>query len=305
MSKGDSMSFSNQGEKIPNLFKDYRESGDTILRQCQLVQLHLLYVVDRVCKQHNIRYCLAYGSLLGAMRHKGFIPWDDDLDIWMPRKDYKKFLQIASQKLPADVMLHIPKLTPKISNPFAKLRDKYSYFCEPTQGMTVQDPSGIFLDIFPLEKSPGLPLCVTRFFLRCVSSPWNRKRWFLNRAARGLMSALINVPLAALCQVMYVLVKSTWVTLTMFSSDKYWCTMPEVGEVGIFRKDELFPFGSHLFEDGTFPVPANPDAVLKTCYGAWQQIPPECKRPRHAAIIDVFHPAQAYNSMEYPKQRMT
>ena len=285
---------------IPNLYKDKRETGETVLRKCQFVQLHLLYVMDRVCREHGLRYCLAYGSLLGAMRHKGFIPWDDDLDVWMPKKDYKKFLQIAGHKLPADVMLHTPNLTPKVSNPFAKLRDRYSYFCEPTQGMTARDPSGVFLDIFPLEKSPSLPLRVTQVLLKGVSSPWNRKRWFLNRAASGLISALINVPLAVLCQVIYVLMKTVWVMLTMFSSDKYWCAMPEVGEIGIFRKAELFPFGSHVFEDGTFPVPANPDAVLKTCYGVWQQVPPESKRPRHATIIDVFHSAQSHNSITYP-----
>ena len=74
---------------IPVGYKDRRAEGDTPLRQCQLVQLHLLHVLDAVCKELGLTYCLEGGTALGAARHNGFIPWDDDLDVGMPMKDYK------------------------------------------------------------------------------------------------------------------------------------------------------------------------------------------------------------------------
>ena len=91
---------------LPLLYKDRRKEGETILRQAQLVQLHLLYVLDAICKKYNLRYFLCGGTLLGAIRHHGFIPWDDDLDVTLPEEDYWKFLEIAPEELPEDVTVH-------------------------------------------------------------------------------------------------------------------------------------------------------------------------------------------------------
>ncbi len=74
------------------LFPDNREDGETPLRQCQLVMLRMLKIFDFLCAKHQIKYFLIGGSLLGAIRHKGFIPWDDDLDVAMTRDNYTKFL---------------------------------------------------------------------------------------------------------------------------------------------------------------------------------------------------------------------
>lgn len=68
------------------------------LRKLQLVEIDLLKEFIGICKENNLRYYMLGGTLLGAVRHKGFIPWDDDIDVGMPRKDYKKFLQIVKEK---------------------------------------------------------------------------------------------------------------------------------------------------------------------------------------------------------------
>ncbi len=78
------------------LFPDERESGETRLRQCQLVMLRMLKIFDHLCTRHNIEYFLTGGSLLGAVRHQGFIPWDDDLDVGMTRNNYEKFSACAT-----------------------------------------------------------------------------------------------------------------------------------------------------------------------------------------------------------------
>ena len=80
-------------------FSKYNGEG-TMLRKAQLRMLDILIAVDKICRKHNIPYWLDYGTLLGAVRHGGFIPWDDDLDISMMKEDYDRFLTIASKELP-------------------------------------------------------------------------------------------------------------------------------------------------------------------------------------------------------------
>ena len=87
------------------LFPDNRKSGETILRQAQLVMTRMFKIIDYICREHHLRYWMCSGTLLGAVRHQGFIPWDDDLDICMIREDYDRFIQIAQQELPSDLFL--------------------------------------------------------------------------------------------------------------------------------------------------------------------------------------------------------
>src|SRR5215218_6776773 len=91
------------------LFSDVRESGETRLRQCQLVMLRMLKIFDYLCRKHAVEYFLVGGSLLGAVRHQGFIPWDDDLDVGMTRKNYEKFLKLAVPELPYDIFFQTPQ----------------------------------------------------------------------------------------------------------------------------------------------------------------------------------------------------
>ena len=77
------------------------------VRQIQLGELSLLEKYIEICTKHNLRYYALGGTLLGAIRHKGFIPWDDDMDLGMPRKDYEKFLEICQNELPSNVILRI------------------------------------------------------------------------------------------------------------------------------------------------------------------------------------------------------
>ena len=86
-------------------FPDNRLTGDTSLRQIQLVMLRLLKIFDKICQEYNLTYWVDAGTLLGAIRHKGFIPWDDDLDVIMPYEDYLKFLKLPATVFPDDVFL--------------------------------------------------------------------------------------------------------------------------------------------------------------------------------------------------------
>src|SRR5438034_296812 len=112
-----------------NLFPDEREQGDNRLKQCQSVMLRMLKILDYLCTKHEISYFLNGGTLLGAIRHKGFIPWDDDLDIGMTRDNYEKFIQFAVPELPPDIFFQNDETDlyfPSCHIIEAKLRDRYS-----------------------------------------------------------------------------------------------------------------------------------------------------------------------------------
>lgn len=94
------------------------------LRQHQLRTLEILKVVDSICKTNNINYWLSSGTLLGAVRHKGFIPWDDDIDIEMLRDDFKKFNEVIPQYLPDNLKLQNHQTDKCYYWPFAKVRDE-------------------------------------------------------------------------------------------------------------------------------------------------------------------------------------
>lgn len=286
---------------IPLLYKDCRLEGDTPLRQCQLIQLHLLYVFDRICKENNLTYFLAGGTALGAMRHGGFIPWDDDLDVGMPMKDYKKFLKIASNVLPKDVILQTPKTNPNTAIPFSKLRDGYSFYYEMRPDIRTTDFAGAFLDVIPFEEVPNIAHCLKIFFLRAISSSWMRKCYFMNIASDGylkMLSALFLVPLFA-C--LHAMMRLTISVLKFFIKSKAVAPLFECGYGLYYPKEWLYTTEARLFENDYFSTPKCIEQYLMHQYGDWREIPPPEKRPRHAKIILPTTSQELLGAMIYPK----
>ena len=119
------------------------------LRQLQLTQLEILKVIDRFCRDHGIRYSLYAGTLLGAVRHKGFIPWDDDMDIHLPRKDFEKLKQVFDEYFHGKYIFRAPNHDPhsgyrcgKIENPKVQVWDVNSR------------SHGLMIDVFIIENLP-------------------------------------------------------------------------------------------------------------------------------------------------------
>ena len=108
-------------------FSQYNPEGST-LRKMQLRILDILVEIDKVCRKHGIGYWIDFGTLLGAVRHGGFIPWDDDLDIAMTSEDFQKFLEIAPKELPPTLFLQTKSTDPSYNMPVNKVRDKESFF---------------------------------------------------------------------------------------------------------------------------------------------------------------------------------
>ena len=133
-----------------NLFPDVRVQGTTPLRSAQLIMLRVLKYVDYICKVHGLRYSLEAGTLLGAIRGGGFIPWDDDMDLMMPRPDYERFLEISPALLPKTLLLHTSENDSKHLWPWAKIRDCNSEIVE-IDSPEYEGARGVFVDIYPID----------------------------------------------------------------------------------------------------------------------------------------------------------
>jgi lipopolysaccharide cholinephosphotransferase len=121
-----------------------------VMNDLQKVEFELLKIYIDFCEKHNLRYFLVGGSALGAVRHQGFIPWDDDVDVAMPREDYDKFIELGKKEFVGEIFLQTYETDPEYPYNFAKLRNSKTTFVEWVYQFTNMN-HGVWIDIFPLD----------------------------------------------------------------------------------------------------------------------------------------------------------
>lgn len=287
---------------IPLLYCDRRTESSDTLRQTQLVQLHLLHVFDEVCKKIGVSYFLGGGTLLGAIRHDGFIPWDDDLDVGMSVRDYRKFIAQAHKYLPKDVLLQSEKDVPEQLMSYAKLRDAYSFQCEIGSIYNTGRHLGIFIDIFPYYDLPGFGLPVERALVRMTN-----KSYILSRSLRWTVrknpvfapfSVLLSYPLWLFNKGMHFFI---WLMCKIVPAKRMFLDI-DFFMVVPYERNAVYPLSKHKFEDDQFPVPHNPDTVLTAQYGDWRTPPPtNARHGGHCMMVLPFNTSGVSGSMVYPK----
>lgn len=127
----------------------------SLLRRQQMRMLEMLQAFDAICRRHAIPYWLSSGTMLGCVRHGGFIPWDDDLDVELLRKDYQRLVEILPRELPSHMVLQSHDTDPNYFFAYPKLRDLRSHLEEVNRYDDTFRYQGIYIDIFLLEKTPG------------------------------------------------------------------------------------------------------------------------------------------------------
>ncbi len=250
------------------------------LRECQLRQLEILQVIDRICQKHQIPYWLDGGTLLGAVRHGGFIPWDDDIDIAMRLEDMRRFEQVAPQELPAHLFLQSPRTEPDSKEPIVKVRDLNSFYVEPGDDFSAHYQKGIYVDIFPFIDYPTVPKSFAKKMGLAVSKSYSilhkPHHYSLRATAEWFWFGA-----------KYLIARAAWaVAFAVRPRDTYISNILINNGYGIMhRQDSLFPLSTIQFEGLAFSAPRNPDAYLTDLYRNYMDIPPMEKRKIHSVIF--------------------
>ena len=262
-------------------FSKYNGEG-TQLRNAQMRMLEILKEIGKICKKHHIDYYLEGGTLLGAVRHQGFIPWDDDLDISVMKEDFPRLRKAILEELPADLVYQDNTTDHNFPFLFAKVRDKHSFIEEPDLFRLKEQ--GIYIDIFPNEKVPCM------WWKRRLDYPYGH----CIRAIHNYSNTKDKVLSCLVFPFAWILVQLTRLVNLFIPSDKiayvYGCQVA----YNNYSKKDVYPLKYIPFEDMQAPVPHNYDAVLTALYGDYMQIPPEEKRRAHATKIEFYDKCESH-----------
>lgn len=248
----------------------------SLLRRQQLRMLEILLEVDRICKKHHIQYWLSSGTLIGAVRHHGFIPWDDDLDIEMLWDDYQRLMKVLPDELPETMALQNTTTDKNYFFFYAKVRDRRSFLEESNRYDRVWKERGVYIDIFPFYKQP---LWIHR----------------LSELAQGHVYTIMN-RMNARHQGLW---KVRW--LTRFNEKVFFpflrllCKHTHAREtygLGIPYRDprhmeDIFPLTTIDFEGHALPVPNDCHKALTLKYGDYMQLPDLDALQLHVATVRI------------------
>jgi lipopolysaccharide cholinephosphotransferase len=261
-----------------------------ILKKLHIKQVEILdYIVD-ICSKNNLSYFLAGGTLLGAVRHKGFIPWDDDLDITMPRKDYNIFMDICTKESSSKFVLHCGKVDSKYFLEFSKVRNRYTIFEQDfEQGYNYEFNKGVFVDIFPLDNArkahsllQDIQAVIVKSIRKIIESKNNfffGKKILLKKITGKLFFFVSTSTLLKFMERIMQLNKD--------ESSEYFVAL---GSPYLLKKNETiekkryFPVKELEFEGKLYKVPNDYDYILKELYGDYMKLPPENERRIHNPV---------------------
>ena len=265
--------------------------------------LKLFREVDEICREHNLRYVLAGGSLIGALRHEGFVPWDDDVDLYMPRPDWEKFIEICKTELPPDREIQCSEVDRNYTNSFPRYASTNTCAIHKSQ-IIGKDCGGEIIDILTLDPVPA-----------------DDKEYEKYRTHMMIYSDLINISvgysdrweipasmyLKYLLSYIFLGKKRTLAKLEkiMFSYKEEECdryAMRWGGCPFLFDKDMMFPVKEGIFEGKKAMIPNKCSDYLIWHYGdEWSYMPPHDKREGHVAVCVDDLPYQELREEYMPK----
>ncbi len=276
------------------------------LRDLQLCELEILKAVKRVCEEHNITYYLSSGTLLGAVRHRGFIPWDDDIDIEMPYPDYLHFVRIAQEALGKGYFVQNMDTDPHFNSLFTKVRKNNTTLIEEFADQ-LEGHHGIWIDVFPLVYVGGKgDLFLRRTAVRASNFlTMDEERFQLNRewlegksssALLTFVKLLRRLPLSSRKRIRRLLKKIALRYHPRKRMAHIWNNITYIHQASTFSAEKT----QLPFEDDVFPVPSGYSAYLHDAYGDYMKLPPEDKRNggHGNMIVDLNHDWETLKKMQ-------
>lgn len=265
------------------------------LRKLQLEELKILDIFTDICEKNHLRYYLLGGTLLGAIRHTGFIPWDDDVDVCMPRKDYEVFLKIAEKELAEPYYLSCLENNPDYRYCFARIAT--SAVKIKNYSANIPRVEDAWIDIIPMDGMPAgkLTLNIHKFklmFWRGMNQIAQYDELVDQKRKRGKVEGII-VKLAGWkpLRKMVDYRKCTRKIQKVLKKYAYDDTEMVINFMAAYGFQEYFPrksFGNgkkYNFENAEYVGPEDYDTVLRQIYGEYMELPPEDQRNKHNAEI--------------------
>lgn len=264
------------------------------IKEHQDVLFELLLEFDRVCTKFDIPYVLFAGSALGAVRHKGFIPWDDDLDVALLRTDYEKLMSVSDTDWGSDYYLqrefseHWPLY-------FSKLRKNNTTCLEKYHPKDSQIHQGIYIDIFPIDNASDNP------FMRRIQ--FGASKVVLAKAfyKRGYeTNSILKKAFMAVCRLLPMKPFHKLTVLSSEESSKFVHSFfggTSSYKKGLYKRTFFTQRINMDFESASFPISAQYDDLLTIMYGDYMTIPDERQRQikRHALLVDTKRDYSIYN----------
>ncbi len=268
------------------------------LRKVQLLELEIAKELKRICKKNNIQYFLLAGSVLGAVRHKGFIPWDDDMDFGMLRTDYDIFVKVCEKDLDHRFFLQTWQTDPCYPFAYAKLRMQGTHFIEEfSKDSKIKD--GIFIDIFPLDNEPKSFLLTkirdSRCFV-CERLMWLKKGMGKNIKSKSLGGKIKYIVFDLISKgISYNCLKKHYEKiLRSYNSEKTekiaFTLITSIFGKHSFERKWIEELEEIDFETTSFPVFKERKEYLTYVYGNYMIFPPEDKRQGHLPVDIDFGP---------------
>ena len=282
-------------------FDKYGRVNVEEVRELQKCQLEILREIDRVCTKHNLVYCLALGSCLGAVRHGGFIPWDDDIDIYMPIEYFEK-LEKCRKSFKTPYFLQTHKSDPDYRLMIGRVRNSETTLIEESE-INQDINHGIFVDIYPLFHCPKGKIRVKKvifasmlYRLLLYGEPPKKRGTVMKVGSFILLKVIPNKLRDKLQHLCY----------HYFRKQRFtgWLSSLYGDEVTMkFPYDWLFPACRRVFEDMQVYIPANADKYLKYTYGDYMKLPPVQERKFHHSYVcvDLDKPYTVYKGKLYCK----
>lgn len=269
------------------------EVKDVKLEDIWAEEQSILDAIHKVCSENNLRYSLAFGTLLGAVRHKGFIPWDDDIDIMMPREDFEKLKELWGDMAPEGFLWQDEDNVEDYENNFAKVRKDHTTFLQFESEQGSNRHKGFFVDVFPCERvAPGKIRRAVQYFMFAVNLLFNRGYESGTGGIVGFTEKLLLkiVPQKSCRKISRWAGKRSrrWNRLKV-GDYLFPCTIRDCKR---YYPEDLFDELTTLeFNGKKYCVIKNYHEFLTERYGDYMQLPPEEERvwKHHPILVDFEH----------------
>lgn len=258
----------------------------TELSELKDIELEVMKKIHLFCVENDIHYFLCFGTLIGAIRHKGFIPWDDDIDIYMDRNNYEKFLTLFSKECKKMGLAYANHLTQTYyGRNITKVFDSNTILTEPQY--ISDDPIGVFVDVWPLDGTPNSFIVRKIYLIRAfvlkkmilASSMKNDSKYsFFRRLSIGICQLFNSKKLVIKMEKM----------AKKYSYELSKNVFSYAGQDALYKKEYFSEAIEGSFEGEPFFIPKEYDKILKLEFGNYMELPPENERiPHH--IINTFY----------------